>query len=176
VGSHPSDLGSEHDADPFLLERRLQQLGRLRVDPRHQAVAALDDRHLGTEAPVELGELAPGDASTQDDQARRHAVRRGRVSRRPRLDRVQPVERRRDRGGPGCDDEAVVLDLLSVRLDHAGPRDVTGTADERDALAVQPRHLARIVPVGHLPVAPGEDLVRVERPCADAGSTVGRRP
>jgi hypothetical protein len=68
------DVRPKYDPDPFLLEGRLEHRSRLRVDTRHQAVAALDDGHVRSEAPVELGELAAGDASAQHDQASRYVV------------------------------------------------------------------------------------------------------
>ena len=88
-------MGFEQNPDPFLLEGRLEQLGRVAIDARHQPVAALHDRHLGAEPPVELRQLAAGDAAAQHDQARRHLVGRGRLSRRPGLDALQPFDGRR---------------------------------------------------------------------------------
>ena len=56
-------------------------LRRVGVHAREQPLVPLDDRHLRAEPPVELGQLAAGDAAADHDQARRHLVRGGRVVR-----------------------------------------------------------------------------------------------
>jgi hypothetical protein len=154
----------------------LEQVRRLGVDARHQPLAALDDCHLGAQPAVELGELAPCDAAAQHEQAYRHVVCRRRLPCRPRLDAVEAIERRRDRGGAGRDHEPVVLELVPVQRDHARPVDAAAPADERDTMVVEPPHLAGVVPVGHLPVAPGEDLFRVEWACSDTGRALSSGP
>jgi hypothetical protein len=66
------------------------------VEAGDQPYVPLDDRHLRAESPVELGELAAGDASADHHQAGRHLVRGGRVARVPDLGAFEL--RRRDRG------------------------------------------------------------------------------
>ena len=102
-----------------------------------------------------LRELDAGDASAEDDQARRHLFRRGRLAVRPRP-RLREARNRRHRGiaAGRKHDRLRCLEGSPVDGDRALAGEPTAAADDDDAALLEPGQLAGVVQVVHDLVAP----------------------
>ena len=61
-------FGLHTEGDAFFFQDRLDGLGNVRIFPGDEVRTLLDDRHLGSEAAVHLGEFQPDIAAADDDQ------------------------------------------------------------------------------------------------------------
>ena len=151
----------EAELDALLGEGPGEELGRLGVQSRQQAPAALDERHAGAEPRVGLRQLAADRAAADDREALRHGARARPLAAAPVRHLRQPLDRRRHGDGAGGDEQRVVREFPLAHGDEAGLGDDAGPADELGALLRHPLGLAGVVLLGDL-VAPPEDLRRVD--------------
>ena len=157
---------AESDLDAVLPQRVVDERRGVGVDAGEQPLAALDERHLRADALEELRELAP-------DRARRRA-RRGapapRSSRSPRCSSSsRPRRARRSAGSPATSRSRSRAGRTAApgrRLDDARLGHHRVAAHQLGVSGREPFDLRGVVPLGD-DVAPGEDLLRVERGRAD---------
>ena len=97
------DFGVGQDADRLLLEVRLQQVAELLVLAMGEVRAALDDGHLGTEAPVRLRKLERHGACPDADEVPRQLRDVHQVVARHRRHDVGAGDVERPRTGTGRD-------------------------------------------------------------------------
>ena len=71
-GSWPVTVDAGADVDAPLLERSLDDLGDVGVEPGEDLGQHLEDRHLGAQVAHHRGELAADDSPADDDRALRH--------------------------------------------------------------------------------------------------------
>ena len=138
------------------------QLARERFVAAEQARAG-DDRDLAAEALEGGRHLGPDDAATDDRERGRDLLHRGGLAARPGGDVGQARDVGQESGGPRADRDGVTRDEVGGAA--VGGGDAHGllagessvSADEVDSGALQPLHLARVVPVARHRVAAAQD-------------------
>src|SRR5690606_20247600 len=129
-------LGAREDRDAALLERLAQLLGGVGVGGAGDLVEELDDRHLGAERVVDVGELEADGASADHEEALGHLVADG--ERAGRVDDAALLElEARDAGGAraGGHDERPGGVLLAGHLDLVGAGEAALALDQGDLVA-----------------------------------------
>ena len=123
---------------PQRLAQPLAQRGGL---ARQHAIGALDHHDLGAEAARHLGQLDPGRAGPQHEQAARDDGHAGRLAVGPdAVELAQTGDGRDERVGAEGDDDVLGGVAAAVDLDGPGARQAPGAADELDAAVGQPLH------------------------------------
>src|SRR5690606_12804262 len=98
------------DVDAALLERRCDRRRGLRILVRQHPVQRLDDRDLGAEVDVDVGELHPDRARADDGERLRQRLGEDRVIQAPVAVAVDLQDRDRARPRAGRDDDVLRLD------------------------------------------------------------------
>ena len=119
------DARLEPEVDASLAQRVGDLLGRERLLPLDEAVAAVHERHLRAERRPRLRHLDADDAAAEHEEARRHLFRGRRLDVRPGL-RLAEARDVGDRRG------------AARRDDDRAPRSEHGGADDDPPLAVEP--------------------------------------
>ena len=158
------------ELEALLFEDLLEELGGLGVQRRHNAVAELDDGHLGAEAAPHRAHLEADDAGADDDHLLGHGGQRERAGRRDDALLVNGHAGNAHDLGAGGDQNVLAPDgllraVVAVDLDLVGRRKLAPALDIVDlVLLEQALDAARQLP--HVLVLVGEHLAQVE---ADAG-------
>jgi hypothetical protein len=165
----------EVQLDPLGGQRATERLAEHPGLAREQVLRALHQRHLGAHAADRLGELHADGAATQDEQASGHLLQARGLAVRP--DAVQLAQTRdgRDHRVRACRQHDVSGGQQLV-LDPDPSRTVepSAAAMDTDAGVGCPAHLAGVVVVGDLEIAPGEDLSGIEPAAVDRLARAGR--
>ncbi|BBY76830.1 hypothetical protein MPRF_37290 [Mycolicibacterium parafortuitum] len=162
-------VGAEHHRDALVFEDVLDRRGDVLVLPRGQPGPLFDDRDLGAEAPIHLGELQRDIAAADDHQMLGDHVEVEDPDVGQVVDVAEARDARRHRAAADVEEDAVgfqqpVVDAHRVRTLEPGV-----TANQRGALHVlQPRLKALAVPAAD-PVLARLDRGHVhrDRTCAD---------
>ena len=166
---------AEADVDSIAPEQLGDNLRVARMLGRHQPITGLDDRDRDAESNVDLGELAAGRATAEDDEAPRQLAGERRLSVRPRPDRVEPGQRRdlgrrsdRDHHLPPGD---LVGPVVVADLDPAATDDARGPAVAHRARLLEPLEVGGVVrlfgvrgPVDHVVAPSGGSVPGIRRP------------
>src|SRR5581483_1483707 len=130
-------LLAELQRDPAALELLRQLLRGVSVLLRDERVEHLDDRHLAAEAREDRRELAPDDATAEDDEPTRHLLLREQSRRVDAARRVEARNRRPERERARRDDRLLERDVLA-----SVDRDRVRVAEPTEAF--HPLHAVRL--------------------------------
>ncbi len=148
----PDRPDAEPDVDVVALERLERGFGVARMVGGDEPLARLDHGDGHAEPGVDLGQLDPGRAAAQHEQAARQLAGAGRVLVRPGVDGLDPLDRRQLRPRADGDDHVLRLELVA--------RVVVADRDLEQAItpAVEPSLTAEDGRAGRLE---GSDVARV---------------
>src|SRR5215211_1714923 len=174
IHSHGGRVLTEAELYALGAERLAEGVAeRLRLT-RQKVVLALDERNRRAHAVHRLGHLHTDRSTAQHDHAARHLGEGGDLPIGPNsLGFREPRDRRDHRVGAGGEDDLAGAVLGAVHSHPAGTDDPRRTAQQVDALAVEPPDLAGVVVPGDHEVAPLEGGLRVQ-PVRDRLARAGR--
>ncbi len=72
--THSRDVGTEPEVHPLVFKNLAQDVRRLRIGDPQRAIAALEDRHLGTKSAKSLGQLNSHRPAAKHEQPPRQLV------------------------------------------------------------------------------------------------------
>src|SRR5262245_30020741 len=129
-------LGPDAYGDALLLQDAAQGGGDVLVLARDEPRAALQDRDLAAEAPVDLPELEADVAAADDDQVRRQLVERQEARVVEVRDALHPGHLGPGRARPDVDEDPLRAQHLAVDCDRVGPDEAAVPAQEADVLVL----------------------------------------
>ncbi len=166
-------LGFDQHAHAILLESLAKEVAGVRIEPREDAVVALDERHLRAHALEELGELDADRAATQDDERPRNRLEPDCVLVRPVRNRVEAVDVRNGGCRARRDDELVVRELAIAHRDDPGAHDACLPPNELSPLIGEPADVPRVVPTLRYLIPPPPHATDIDVTDDGFGSTRG---
>src|SRR4051794_21564480 len=169
-GRGHADVQSE--LDPLTTQDLAQLLTeRSRIAGEHM-LGPIDDDDLAAESSYYLGHLDTHGSATQDQQARRHDLHRGRLSAAPHAgEALQAGYRWRDRISPVGQHHVVGGVAYAVNLDNPWTGEPAGATQQVDVVVGQPVRCPLVGVVRDHEVAPGEHRLHID---LSAGSGVPR--
>lgn len=123
-----------HYADPFFFEVPAKQVGELRVLECRERRPALNDRHLGTEATIDLCELERDRARAEADEVLRQLSCVEQIVARREGHAVEAGDLRDARPRTGRDQRVTKFDLRVLHFEAVLVDEACSAAKERDAL------------------------------------------